>query len=60
MFGIRGSEVLEFYHLSDAPSMGIFFNDPIITKYREIAFDALWGRTMVEAEKVSAPQERLV
>ncbi|MGH9920674.1 MAG: hypothetical protein ACRD6W_17615, partial [Nitrososphaerales archaeon] len=31
LFGIRGREVVEYYHLSDGPNMGIHFNDPIIT-----------------------------
>jgi hypothetical protein len=54
LFGIRGREVLEYYHLSDGPNLGIHFNDPIITKYREISFDGLWGRA-VEGERVGVP-----
>jgi len=56
LFGIRGREVLEYYHLSDGPNLGIHFNDPIITKYREISFDSLWGSETAEGEGVEAPQ----
>jgi len=54
LFGIRGKEVLEYYHLSDGPNLGIHFNDPIITRYREISFDGLWGRA-VEGKNVGVP-----
>ena len=56
LFGIRGREVLEYYHLSDGPNLGIHFNDPIITKYREISFDGLWRSEEVEGERVEAPR----
>jgi hypothetical protein len=56
LFGIRGREVLEYYHLSDGPNLGIHFNDPIITKYREISFDGLWRSEGDDGETVGVPR----